>query len=152
MVQFDIAEVQPNKLPKLSMVLVGAELGLRGSTGGQGSLSLPGSSRPERGARLLSDPWFLKMFVEGSHRFLCCASCLSTWCVSVYLTVYTTAHWCLAVLPSPSSLYLSDSYCCWYWNSVDTSVSLVCYFGCKALGLWLVLYFWSIFCSGHCLC
>lgn len=28
---------------------------------------------------------------------------------------------------------------------MDTGVSLVCYFGCKALGLWLVLYFFEIF-------
>lgn len=55
MVQFDIAEVQPNKLPKLSMVLVGAELGLRGSAGGQGSLSHPGSSRPELGCSQILD-------------------------------------------------------------------------------------------------
>lgn len=55
--QFDIAEVQPNKLPKLSMVLVGAELGLRGSAGvgGQGSLSVPGSSRPELGCSRILD-------------------------------------------------------------------------------------------------
>lgn len=56
--QFDIAEIQPNKLPKLSMILTGAELGLRDSAGigGQGSLSLPGLSRVECRARLLSDP------------------------------------------------------------------------------------------------
>lgn len=28
---------------------------------------------------------------------------------------------------------------------MDTGVSLVCYFGCKALGLWLVLYFFEIY-------
>lgn len=28
---------------------------------------------------------------------------------------------------------------------MDTGVSLVCYFGCKALGLWLALYFLKYF-------